>query len=197
MPCEILIKATTPPGAPFKKGYLSVVRDLPWIWGLKETLPDWVRVRITDADASEVEFFLANWYLTYEVTTVQDIVPRARLRFEIDPSVISASGLGRDEIKANMLTWVTTQYVGGSIVNSSVSHILADFEKPLTSTQTGATTIAEITAAFADIFDVMFDVTRYYVSESDVDTIIAPPNDGFIAITQAEALATVNDKFLD
>lgn len=195
MPCSILIRATDSPSGGMKKGYLSVVTDLPHTWGAMEGMPNWIHVDISDADASEVESFLANWMLFFEVTTVQDIAPRARLRFKVHPSVISASGTGRNEIKAEMSAWAVNDY-GASIVNNSISYTLIDFPKPLTGPG-GAVTIADITADFADRFNVMFDRARYYVAVSDVDTVIGAPNNGDITITKSEALATVNDKFLD
>lgn len=193
MPCSVLIRATTSPSGGMPIGAISVVmQGLPINWGSSEGLPNWIHVNISDADASEVEFFLAQWITRFEVTTVQDIPARARLRFEVHPSVISSSGTGRDEIKAEMSAWVLAFY-GGSIVNNSVSHILADFPKA----DPRYTSIPEITSDFADIFNTLFDRTRYYVSESDVNTVVSEPHNGEITITKAEALATVNDKFLD
>lgn len=160
-----------------------------------EGLPEWIHINISDAPASEVDFFMSNWYLHYEVTTIQDTPQKARLRFEVHPSVISASGVGRDEMKADMSFWVLSDY-GGSIVNNSVSHLLADFPKPLTGVD-GPVTIDDIVEDFQRRFQKLFDRARYYVAESDVDTVIDSPNNGEITITKAEALATVNDKFLD
>lgn len=190
MPCQITVRATDAPGAVVLKGHLSTVKDLPVVWGSKQGLPNWIIVEISDATAFEVEFFLENWYLKYQVTTVQDVPAKARLRFEVHPSLISTSGNGRDEITADMLAWAATNYAG-SVVNSSVSHMLIDFPKPL------PTTIAGIEADFADEFDVLFDIARYYVSDADVDIVVNPPNNGFISLTKTEALATVNDKLTE
>lgn len=186
MPCEILIRATDSSSGVMKKGYASVVRDLPWTWGSKEGLPGWIILEITDATASQVDHFMVNWFIKFTHTILQENAVRLRIRVEVDPAVISASDVGKNEIKTEMQEWIENEK-GGAMRSISLSELVVDIPKPVD--------LNALKLEFADEFDAMLDITRYYFTEADVDTVIAAG--GHITRTKAQVLALVKDKFLD
>lgn len=192
MPCAILIRATDSLSGGKKKGTGSIVKNPPFVFGGKEQLPDWIRIIVTDADASEFGFFMTDWITIFEVTPQGGPPGFVRLRFRVHPSVISASNVGRDEMKARMSVWAVNNY-GATIVNASVSTIIVDFPEPLVALGV-PTTVAGITSDFADHFDVRFQRARFFIPDSVVDMIVALPQ-GSTALTKVQTDALIVDKF--
>jgi hypothetical protein len=181
MVCELLIRATDGSNG-FKKGYIVVVKDQPCVWGAKETLPDFIRLIISDCTAAQVNHFRNSWDIKYKFTLVAENDAGYRYKVEIDPAYISASDTGRHEIKDSMTDWAVDR--GFAVVGFTSDSMTVDILKPAD--------LPAIKADFADVFDTVLSIRRYYFSAADVDMVIAAG--GVYTLTKQQALNNVVDK---
>lgn len=199
MTCTILIRATDSPSGGMEKGWPSVVRDEPWSWGGMEGLPDWIRLTISDADADQVTEYLASWQIEFDFSIVTQNVNGWRFEVEADPAQISASGIGRDIMKAEMQDWVTESYdeqgAGGTVHSFSVSSMQADVPKTGEGAAADLAKRVELKSRFNDKFKVMFSRVRFRFLEADVDAVVSAG--GTVTRTKAQMLAIIKDRYLE
>ena len=191
-PAEVLITAQDIPASGFLKGYPVVVKESPAVWGSKEGLPNFIIMTITDTPASVVEHFLNDWKIKYLHSIVAENELGYRLMVEVDPAYISASDVGKDQIKTEMQDWVES--IDGVVHAFTQSSMTFDVPKPLMLYGDPAT-LADLRAAFDDVFDDVLDIRRYYFLPVDVDWAV--DQGGFIEVTQAQALAKLQDKLAE
>lgn len=181
MECDVLIRATDGSNN-YLKGYPVAVKDVPCVWGSAEGLPDFIHLILTDCEASQVESFLDGWDIKYDFTIVNENELGYRLRAEVDPIYISASDMGKNEIKTEMQDWATN--LGFSVVNFTSSSMTVDVPKPANTLQ--------LKIDFNDAFSSVLDIRRYYFSSSDVDGVVS--SGGEMTLTRTQALNNIVDK---
>ncbi len=181
MPVEILIAATNLNSS--KKGDICAVHDSPWTWGNKESLPRYVQLTISDATEAQTHHYLDQWTTKFDHEILNEDGSGYRVRVSVDPSVISASNVGKSQIKSRMLSWIEGNYNGQSVTFTADS-MTVDIPKPVD--------LQEVKRAFADIFDVRFQKRKYHFSDADVDTVVG--QGGTIVLTTAQALNYIKDK---
>jgi hypothetical protein len=169
----------------YLKGYPVVIAEYPAGWGAGEGLPDFIQLTISDATLEGVEHFLNDWPLRYTHSIVMQNASGYRLLVEVDPDYISASNVGKDQIKNAMQEWVSQ--MGGTVNAFSSNSMTFDIPKPVN--------LQELKADFDDKFKDVLDIRRYYFGADAVNAGIAAG--GQITLTKAQALAKLIDKLAE
>ncbi len=184
MPCEILVVAVEKPGTT-KRGFPWTVKDSPAEWGTKEGLPNWVKVRITDATKAQVEHYLGEWHKDFVYSIVSEGVFGYRVKVEVDPELISLSGVNKSLSfgLGNYLrnTWKAT------LISYSDTEAVIDILKPVD--------LQKVKAGMSDLFKSRVSTRRYYFSSADVDTAVA--SGGLVELTRTQVLSRIKDGLLD
>lgn len=188
MPCEILIAAEDKNHS--LKGYPKNVKDTPAVWGTSEGPPGYVILRITNADKTQVEHFLAQWQKIFAYDIINENDQGYRIRVKVDPSVISFTGMNKN-IRADMKTYIRDSYEA-NIVSYEDYEAVLEVPKPLTC-RGQELTFAETKLDIHDKFAEIVDHRCYYFSSSDVDFMLTQP-DGIWERTKAQALAMINNR---
>ena len=190
MPCTVLIRATDSPSGGMLKGWPSVVRDEPWSWGLLEGLPDWIRVTLSDADASEVENYLDAWEVDFEFSIVS---------VTVDPVYISATNVANNVLKSRMNDWVTESYdergAGGTVFSFSSTELVADVPKTGAGAAADLAKRQELKSRFSDKFKGVFSRKRWRFLATDVDAVVAAG--GTVTRTKAQVTAIIRDRLTE
>lgn len=176
--------------------------------------PDWCWAEITDRSKNQVNAYLTGWNIQFVQTLMNQNATRWRFRIEVDPVYISASELGKYEIKQEM-----TDYINGhvthwaslwykcSIVSFNNAGIVIDIPKPYQgntmydgtdpewilmweTNHTGF--LKELRDDFHDKFATVLDIRRYYFNPDSVDIIIG--QGGEWVGTHTQALNHIIDK---
>lgn len=181
MSCEVLIAAVGKSGVT-EKGYPWIIKDMPCSWGNKEGPPNWVILRITDANRAQVEHYLESWKKSFVHEILKETVEGYRIKVSVDPAFISASGANKElraELKDDLVqTW------GISIVSYDNYTVVFDIPKPVN--------LQMLKAHVYDIFSERVDTRLYYFSSDDVDLALA--NGGFIELTKQQVLNRIKNK---
>ena len=158
-----------------------------------------VGVEITDTTVEESLRYVHDWQVDFEHTLVGQNAFGWQYTISVDPIYISASDVGRGELKDKMITHIenSSNYWEGSAVvsftsNSMTVNIPKDGPYQTAHGLDNIDYLKLLKSDFSDIFKTRLKASRYHVSESDVDTIIAAG--GFMQITKAQALNKVIDK---
>jgi hypothetical protein len=181
MACDVLIRATDGSNQ-YMKGYPVAVKEYPAVWGSREYLPDFIHLILTDCEPADVDHFLWGWDIKYKFTKLNENDLGYRYKVEVDPAYISASNVGKQEIKLEMQGWADD--MGFSVVNFTSDSMTIDIPKPAN--------LLEIKSMFADVFDDTLDIRRYYFSSDDVDGVVN--NGGEHTMTKTQALNFIIDK---
>lgn len=185
--CEVLIAAKNLNHS--LKGFPKHARNTPVVWGRKDCPPSYVILRITDADASQVNHFFAQWYKTFSYEILNENDQGYRIRVTVDPACVSVSGTNR-EIRTAMKTYIVDTY--GAVLFSHDGHeAVVDIPKPLE--QHGvAVTIPAMKADIHDKFSEYVAHRRFRFTSADVDYALAQPG-GIIERTKSQVLAMIKD----
>ena len=181
MECDVLVRATDGSNN-YLKGYVVTVKNRPCVWGTREYLPDFIHMILTDCECEQVYDFLGGWAIKFTHTVLKDNPAGYRILVEVDPAYISASEVGKTEIKDAMQDWAIGQ--GFTIQSFTSSSMTIDIPKPAS--------LLEIKADFADIFNSTLDIRRYYFHSADVDGVVQ--SGGEITLTKQQALDFIIDK---
>jgi len=153
-------------------------------WGGREGLPNYVHIDITDSTREQDSaFFLEQWEIEYKIEIQVDNPQLTRYLIEVAAVSISASGVGKDQLKSGMQQWAENQY-GGTVLAFTPETFTVTVPKPFDHDK--------FVSDFADIWNVIFDIRRYHFSQSDVDDAIAAG--GLISYTFADATTRIIDK---
>ena len=176
--------------------------------------PDWIWAEITDKSKNQVNAYLTSWQIRFVQTLMNQNATRWRYRIEVDPVYISASELGKFEIKQEMSNYLENSAIDWSnlwyksnIVSWNNAGIVIDIPKPTQgntlydgtdpewilvweSNWTGF--LQELKHDFHDKFATTLDIRRYYFNPDSVDTVIA--SGGEWSGTHTEALNHIIDK---
>ena len=177
----LLIAARDIPSSESKKGHIIDVRKRD-VLGSKEILPNFIQVAVSDATKEQVDHFLSAWHIKYTHKIIAKNANGYRIKVEVDPIYISASGTRRAALKDSMQSWVESY--GGVVQNYTSESMTFDITK--------GQTLAELKRAFDDIFEDMLDIKRYYFKSAAVNAVVN--NGGFMEVTRSQVLSYIQDK---
>ena len=153
---------------------------------------------ISDATREEVHHYINDWMIDFRHVFVNENADGWRYRIEVDPIYISASDVGKQEIKAEMVNLVETgeYWEGSSVFKIKNDYMTVDIPKNgVYQTSSGLSDfdyLSLLKKDFSDVFSQRLNISRYHFSDADVDTVIA---DGeTITLTKLQALNRVLDK---
>ena len=186
MPCECLIVANPKTAAGWRKCEVCVVKDAPCDWGYSEGPPNWVILKISDATKSQVESFLGEWLTgIFIFSIVAQNEQGYRVRVEVDPEIISASGLNKS-VRKGVRDYLVGTYQA-SIHEYGDDYAIVDIPKPAD--------LLEIRDGLLDLFQERYAMRRYYFGSADVD--LALSQGGIIELTRTQALNKINDRLAE
>jgi len=192
MPYKILVIAKDRPDGLRLKGDMSIIRPVDWEFGTKEGLPNFVQVAVTDgATWQNAQAWIDSWRIQYVFTTLNDQPTYAQYKVEVDPDVISASGVGGSELKQEMRDYIEdaepdSMWYGSVIDGFTASSMTVTIPKPHVK--------RTLKNDFMDKFETKLG-RRYYFKSSGVDWAIA--QGGAVSITQAQAINNLIDKLTE
>lgn len=160
-----------------KKGEISGLTETPNGWGAKEVLPNFIRLRITDRTVAQAQSFVERRTTKFLVTFLgENVTDFEDWRIEVDPAVISASGIGRD-VKLEMKQTVL-EVTNGEQLSQTSSSLTFRAAK-------GVVVANDLKAQMEDLFgDVIVD-RELYLSNGAVNQIVGAG--GYWEGTWAEA----------
>ena len=157
-----------------------------------------VCVVITDANREEVQQYTEEWNMYFRHVYVSENDLGWRYRIEVDPVYISASGLGKDEVKDAMVYLIENDeyWEGSSVFKIRTDYMTVDIPKngpyQTASGLSDLDYLKLLKSNFSDVFRTTLNISRYHFSEADVDLAIA--NGGRVEITKLQALNRALDK---
>jgi len=155
MAVEMLIRATD--NGEFLKGNVIVIRETPWNWGTKESLPDFVVIRVTDAKLSDVRHYTEKWMEDYDVLETDE-----NTKYQIKPkyaekvTVPSISLKQAADINEVLSSQIKVSSVGVVTKPSDISFPKSTIKK------------ADIEREINDILKKPYKHRRYGYSEIDI-----------------------------
>ncbi len=153
---------------------------------------------ISDATREEVHHYIHDWQIDFEHTLISENASGWRYKIKVDPVYISASNIGKAELKTGMQNHITSAeyWAGSSVFSFTTSSMTVDIPKNGTYQTTKGLSDVDylklLKADFRDIFKVRLNASRYHFSDADVDQVIA--DGGSITLTKAQTLNKVIDK---
>ena len=164
-------------------GEVVDTKDDGHVWGGREGLPNYVHIDITDATRDQVVYLTAEWKIKYVLNIQVNNPQRIRYQIEVAAASISASGVGRAQLKTEMQQWAESQY-NATVLAFTPETFTIDVPKPFDPVQ--------FEKDFADIWKVVFDIRQYHFSQTDVTAAVTAG--GTISFTLAEMLARIVNK---
>lgn len=185
MAVEILVRVTD--NDKVKKGYPATIRDVAlldeWPWGNREGLPDYVRLRITDATEEQVRNYLDDWKTEFNFELLVQNASGRRYSITCNPAALEAFGVDA-AFKQDFRDWLEIEY-GAELRSWDPVTGTAVFDIPNTDW-------ADLFSNVLDLFEERLDVNRYMFSSADVDLAVA--NGGYAELTTAQVLARIIDR---
>jgi hypothetical protein len=164
----------------------------------QSTSGNFICVIVSNATRDEVQHYIDDWKIDFQHTLVNQNDQGWRYRIEVDPIYISASNVGRGELKTSMRDHVENSeyWQGSSVVNFTSDSMTVDIPKNGTyQTDNGLSDddyLKILKADFRDIFRVQLNISRYHLLPSEVNAIVS--GGGSVTWTKAEALTKFIDK---
>ena len=162
MPCELLIKAVD--HGNYLKGYPIMVKDSPAVWGSDEGLPVFIRITITDKSAAELQKYLDPWPLKFQHEILSQDAESWRIKISVDPIYINASNTSADVMKTGMITFLQEEFIQATGITFASDSITFTLQKTIDR--------ETVKSMFADVFDDIFDIRRYYIKPGTVNFIV-------------------------
>ena len=184
MTAELLVRATD--GSNYNKGAIVTVKPEGQVWGRMEQPPNYIHLTVTEVTPEQVMHYIYKWDIKFQHEILAQTDLGYRIRVSVDPAYISASDVGKNEMKNKMSDWIANEY-GGQSITFSYSSITADIPKPVD--------LQKMKGEFADIFNDVIDLKRYYFTDEDIETALSMG--GKITLTKAQALNRIKDKVND
>lgn len=182
MAVEILVILTTKLGSVLR-GHPKRFKETPCAWSTIYSPPRYVILRVTGATTGQVGYFLEPWEKYYAHTILNENDNGYRIRIEVDPNVISLSGLNK-RIKSKFKQYI--EYTWGGVTQSfGLDFIIFDIAKPVD--------LVQMKKEFADIFNVRFARRHFIFSETILTNAINAG--GLLEITKAEALTDITNEW--
>jgi len=153
---------------------------------------------ISDASREEVHHYISDWTIDFRHVYVGENDDGWRYRIEVDPVYISASKVGKQEMKAEMVSLIENgeYWEGSSVFKIKVDYMTVDIPKNgVYQTASGLSDfdyLKLLKSDFSDVFRQRLNISRCHFSDEDVDTVIA--DGGTITLTKLQALNRVLDR---
>lgn len=183
MPCQLLIAATT--HRKQTKGEILRVRDEPVGVSKKQVPPNYINVGITNASAAQVQEFMEVWKTNFQHSTVTNPDLSQQVTVSISQKILDIFGAVRG-LKLTLKTYLEDEW-SATIISWSPTVNQMVFDVP------ASTDLAELKRDILDKFEQQLG-RRWLFASADVDTVLAPPFDGFIELTKAQVQARVIDR---
>lgn len=167
-------------------------------FGASESLPDYVRLRVTGVTKSQLDAWTANWNKTLNYTIVNQNASGWRVRMTVDPTLVSVSG-DNQELRAGVKDAIQHQY-GFSIVSFTTTEVVFDIPKGPSDTIVTPLgtfdTLADLKADWNDKWEEIHQPRRWYFPTAVMNTIEAAITGGadYYETTKAEAQGYVRDR---
>lgn len=185
MPVELLIKAVNDPFSDRKmqKGEIYTVRDVDklaaWPWGGLEGLPNFVRVRISDATEAQIKAYMSRIYDILQWDLLAENSQGRRYRVYLHPKVIQFGGM-----KERFRDVLIGEH-DATVVSSDLPNGEAVFDIPNTDWQALRDQLLyDVTEAVAE--------SRYRFTPASVDALVNAG--GYAERTKAQVLANIVDR---
>ena len=182
---ELLISATDANGQ--QKGEVVDAKPLGHVWGAREGLPGYIQLTITDSTREKDAERAREWLTFYETTITSENVQRVRLRTNVHPQAISASGEGSIDVFDQIFDWAEEEY-NAIEISTSITQMLYDLPKPITSAQRGVETFDEYLVALADIWNHQHDPRHDFLAETFVNQAVAQGGTASVNDAQADSM---------
>lgn len=153
---------------------------------------------ISDATREEVHHYINDWSIDFRHVFINENDLGWIYRIEVDPIYISASDVGKQEMKAEMVSLIENgeYWQGSSVFKIKVDYMTVDIPKNgVYQTASGLSDfdyLKLLKSNFRDVFRARLNISRYHFSEADVDTVIA--DGGTITLTKLQAMNKVLDR---
>ncbi len=190
MPCEILINVAESAGRDLVRGQPFVVKDDVDLalspWAIKEQLPQWIILRLTDRTKEQVEAFLEPLQNVFTFNQIASNAQGRRYAVSVKPGIVSRFGISR-AFKQEARDFIVNEH-GGVIVSFDpvAGSAVVDIPNP-----TPPLTFAEIARQFNRLFSETLSRNRFIFAAADVDAVIA--NGGTIEVTADAVLSRLQD----
>lgn len=165
--------------------------------------PDYyICIEITDMTKSQVKHLTRKWRLEFNQEIVAQNENGWRIEVTVSPGVISASGLGRNEIKQRMRDWfLRNSRVAGASIHDWTDHSLTvDLPKNGPWQQRKKLSNREYLQALKQKFDRIFGIKfrrrEFYILPQHVDYIVEN-HDGHWAGSWVEATQYIRSRLAD
>ena len=216
-PTHLIVAAMDLPGK-FSKG------DIVETMGAGHTIGDWIAppkfilATITDKSRNQVSAYLKSWNIIFIHTLLNQNDDGWRFEIAVDPAVISASELNKNEIKQIMADYLERQAISwnsywykSAIFGWTASSITIDIPKPsqgnpaydgldpewiLYYESDWPGFLRQLEHDFHDKFSEVANVRRYKFNPDSVDSVIANLN-GVWEGTHTQALNHIIDKLAE
>jgi len=158
-------------------------------------------VEITDASWEEAHHFVNRWKIKYIFTLENENASFWWITVSVDPAVISASEVGKDELRQDMVDYIGSdnKWQGSSVVNFTASSMTVKIPRGgIYQTEKGLTNIEYLLLLkkeFSRHFRGVLNIRRYYFTPEQVDFVAAQGN--FLQITTTQALNQVQDRLAE
>jgi len=158
-----------------------------------------IGVVVPDATREEARHFIHSWKVDFKHTLNSENAFGWQYTIEVDPVYISASEIGKSELKDRMQDHVnnTSKYWEGSQVvsfspNSMTVNIPKNGPYQTAKELSNLDYLKLLKSDFSDIFKTVINVRRYHFSEADVDQVVALGN--VVTLTKAQVLNKILDR---
>jgi hypothetical protein len=185
MPVEVIIHTLEHSKA--LKGTIQTARDVSKLvehpWGAREGLPNYVRLRITDATESQVLNYLDSWQREIAFDLVGQNAAGRRYQMSINPKIITEFGEA-DGLKVEIKDYLVNDY-GANFISWDPSVGVAVVDVPNTNW-------SELAADIVDKFRTTLSNRRYYFEPGDVDLAVAAG--GYVELNTNQVLNRIIDR---
>ena len=182
---ELLISATDANGQ--LKGEVVDTKPLGHVWGNREGLPGYIHLTITDSTREKDGERARAWLTFYETTITSENLQRIRLRTNVHPQAISASGEGSIDVFDDIFDWAERQY-NAIEISTSITQMLYDLPKPITSVQHGEVDFAFFLLDMGTIWNHVHDPRHDFLAETWVNQLVAQGGMGSVNDVQADSI---------
>lgn len=185
MPCKILIRAQL--AGPWQIGFPVLVVEDDHEFGIREALPEFVVIRITDATKDQVIHFIKKWKTNFTHEILAENVSGYRIKISVHPRVVSVFGQNQ-----GLKTAIKLELVGnwGAVIFDAAldqQYVTIDIPKPVN--------LQALKVDILDKFEQDLDVCINYFTVADVDLVIAAG--GYMEMNKAQALAKLKNRLVD
>ena len=128
--CELAICNFTK--GPWRPGYVVAVKECPTEWGKEECPPNWLILRVRDADRVNLEAMLYEPWRTnrYKVTEqLGELGTKAQIVIEQDATDVSATGLNAEFAIHDEMEAYLQEFYGAVLVTKESTKLVVEMSK--------------------------------------------------------------------